>query len=161
MATPSDVIEIEGIVSGLLGQKAWRVWKGVGSFVLFEFGKPITHTYNTPTGKQSYTHGEWHLWAYCCDWWLGIGTEVIVTADDDPEMITLLIQRMENVALESIELIPPLLETTLHFENGLDFHILPSNYVENSDDWMLFLPNDYVLVIGPNGSWSCEHSGRP
>lgn len=161
MATPSDVIEIEGIVSGLLGQKAWRVWKGIGSFVLFEFGKPITHTYNLPSGKRSYTHGEWHLWAYCCEWWLGIGSEIIATSDDDPEFIASSVKQMENIPLESIDLLPPLLETTLHFENGLAFHILPGDYAEDAEDWMLFVPNDYVLVIGPNGKWVYQSSYEP
>jgi len=40
--TEADLTEIQAIIAPLLGQKAWDVSLGVGSFITIEFGAPLS-----------------------------------------------------------------------------------------------------------------------
>ena len=61
--TINDMDAIKEIIKPLIGHKSWNVKLEVGSFLTMEFGDPIP----APHLKK---HGEWHLWIYCCGWYL-------------------------------------------------------------------------------------------
>jgi hypothetical protein len=45
----------------ILGRKPWKVWKGFGSFLLFEFGE----RHKDPKGN---VYGSYTLWIHMADW---------------------------------------------------------------------------------------------
>jgi hypothetical protein len=134
---------------GILGQKAWRVALGQGSFLTMEFGQPI------PPAKPNGTiHGEWHLWLYGCAWRLEQGERVITASQDDRSKIETAIQCMEGQALQTFEVQTAALDAVVTFENDIVLRLF-SNETEEMDSWMLFTP-DKVITVSPAGQWSYE-----
>ena len=76
--------QIERSFAPLIGMPCWGVSRGYGSFLTLEFGAPklIVREPREPTRKVSprvqrefarrlvSVHGRWHLWIYCCEWYL-------------------------------------------------------------------------------------------
>lgn len=153
--TQADIREIQARIAPLLGQKAWGVSLGVGSFVTLEFGVSI------PYDKLPHrSHGEWHLWITHCAWRLEEGTEVIAASEDPRFELKKAVQCMENLALCSIDLALPALETTLAFEEEIVLHLFPI-YTKEFEHWMLYTPDGNVLTVGPGSSWSYTSASEP
>jgi hypothetical protein len=150
----SDLHEIEMFIRPLLGQKAWGVALGVGSFVTCEFGAP------TPPGRSGRIHGEWHLWVYDCVWRLESNDAVIADSNDSRPRMESAVRRLEGLALSAIDIIrSDLPETLIRFENGFTLY-LSSAEPDEAEHWMLFRPDGDVLSMGPGATWSVEHGGR-
>ena len=150
MATLQKKIkEIQAKIHGLLGQRAWEVALGVGSFVTMEFGQPVPLTKTNGS-----IHGEWHLWLYGCGWRLEQGESVIIASEDNRSKIEVAIQRLEGRVLQSFELLTPALDAVLTFEDDIVLRLF-SLYTEEMDSWILFTP-DKVVTVGPAGQWSYE-----
>ncbi len=195
MILQQSIHEIKRIIEPLLGRRAWDASIGHGSFITVEFG-------NQPIDDK--TRSEWHLWIYCCAWYISDGDTLISACNDQREkmqgaieLIRLLSQlaavskvreasiaetqvykevhadsrstatskfasavefrkkSINGLTLNNIELILPSLETKFHFEEHLTLHTFPT-YTDDSyaQQWMLFTPEDMVLVIGPGNEWS-------
>jgi hypothetical protein len=150
MATvDKNIADIQTKLQGILGQKAWGVARGEGSFLTMEFGQPVP-----PTQANAKTHGEWHLWLYGCAWRVEQGEQVIVGSEDDQVKIDTAIQCIEGSALQSFELMTPALDAVISFENGIVLRLF-AIFTEEMDSWMLFTP-DKVITVGPAGQWSYE-----
>jgi len=145
-----DIADIQIKLQGILGQKAWGVTRGVGSFLTMDFGQPMPAT--KPNEKSS--RGEWHLWLYICAWRVQQGESVIVGSEDEQAKIDTAIQCIEGCALQSFELMTPALDAVISFENDIVLRIF-GMYTEEMDSWMLFTP-DKVITVGPAGQWSYE-----
>ncbi|MGH2480985.1 MAG: hypothetical protein ACRDHW_15125 [Ktedonobacteraceae bacterium] len=149
-----DIAEIQAKLQGVVGQKAWGVAHGVGSFVTIEFGQPLPP--ENPKGKS---HGEWHLWVYGGAWRLEKGEHVIVASEDDQTKIEAEIKYLEGCVLQSFEVMTPALDALLTFEQESVLRIF-SIYSEETDDrgmesWMLFTPDaGNVITVHPGGRWS-------
>jgi hypothetical protein len=139
----ADIAEIQAKMQGLLGQKAWRVARGQGSFVTMDFGQLLL---------PAKTRGEWHLWAYGCAWRLEQEGRVIAASEDDFSKIETSIQRLEGQALLSFEVQTPALDAVITFEGGCVLRLFSTN-TEDMDSWMLFTP-EKVITVGPAGQWS-------
>jgi len=158
MIDKTDLAQIQNIISPMLNHKAWGVYLGLESFVILEFGSPITHL----TKKNSVVHGEWHVWVYDCAWRLEKGNEVIGGSSDPREHLTDAVKIMNDLMLQPVVLTPPSLETTFFFEQEVSLHLFPvSTQDRDADQWRLYLPDGKVLVIGPGSSWSHEDASKP
>ncbi len=144
-----DITEIQAKLQGLLGQKAWNVTRGQGSFVTMEFGQPVP-----PVKANETTHGEWHLWLYGCAWRLEQGDRVVIASEDDQTNIETAIQLLEGHVLQKFELLTPALDAVLTFEDDIVLRLFSVN-VEEMDSWMLFTP-EKVITVGASGQWSYE-----
>jgi len=150
MATSGkDIIEIQTKLQGVLGQNAWGVARGEGSFVTIEFGQPVQ-----PVKENEKVHGQWHLWLYGCAWRLEQGEGVIVASEDDTAKIEAEIQRLQGRVLQSFELTTAALDAVISFESDIVLRLFAVS-TEDMDSWMLFTP-DKVITIGPSGQWSYE-----
>jgi hypothetical protein len=145
----ADIAEIQAKTQGLLGQKAWGVAPGQGSFVTMEFGQPLP-----PAKNKGTIHGEWHLWIYGCAWRLEQEGRVVAASEDDRSKIEASIQRLEGQALLSFEVQTPALDAVITFEGECVLRLF-SNDTEEMDSWMLFTP-EKVITVGPAGQWSYE-----
>lgn len=147
MAAMHDIAEIQAKMRGILGQRAWRVVRGQGSFLTMEFGRPVQ-----PATPDEVAHGEWHLWLYGCAWRLEEGEHILVASEDEHAKIEKAIQRLEGRALQSFDLLLPALDAVVTFEGGVILRLF-SVETEAMDSWMLFTP-DKVITVGPAGRWS-------
>jgi len=144
-----DISEIQAKMQGILGQKAWGVARGQGSFVTMEFGQPVA-----PRKANETIHGEWHLWLYGCAWRLEQGENVVVASEDAQTNIEDALQLIEGRVLHIFELLTPALDGVMTFEEGIVLRLFSVN-TEEMDSWMLFTP-DKVITVGPAGQWSYE-----
>lgn len=145
-----NIDKIKSKFNSLLGQKAWNVSLGVGSFLTLEFGKPLPKKHGT-------VYGEWHLWIYCCVWRLEEAGKVLVASEDDRSKIQSAIVCLEGLSLQSIEIHPPIWDTVFTFENQVILRLF-SIHSEEYEHWMLFVPDGNVLTLGPGSDWSYESS---
>ncbi|NET59734.1 MAG: hypothetical protein F6K47_27370 [Symploca sp. SIO2E6] len=150
--TQTDIRQVQTMVDTIVSHKAWGASLGVGSFITLEFGNPLPSN-----GEHQQTHGEWHLWIYCCAWRIEEGNEVLASSEDPRAKIELAVRRLEGLALNSIQLMPPAWDTVFNFDEEVFLRSF-SIYSEESEHWMLYMPNGKVLSVGPGSSWSCESS---
>ncbi len=145
-----NIDKIKSKFNSLLGQKAWNVSLGVGSFLTLEFGKPLPEKHGT-------VYGEWHLWVYCCAWRLEEAGKVLVASEDERSKIQSAIMRLEGLTLQFLEIQPPIWDTVFTFENEFILKLF-SVHSEEYEHWMLFAPDGNVLTLGPGSEWSYESS---
>jgi hypothetical protein len=129
----------------VIGQAAWGVALGHGSFVTIEFGPPVTD------GK---THGTWHFWVHCCAWRLETPDDVLVYSEDDRSRLEQVLPLLEGAVLEGVEINLPGGDTVLQFGGRLLLRLMPI-YAETYEHWFLYTPEG-VLVSGPGTNWQFE-----
>ncbi|HEX6293045.1 MAG TPA: hypothetical protein VFZ66_27935 [Herpetosiphonaceae bacterium] len=145
--TDKDVQRIQNTLAPLIGQPAWGVSLGIGSFITLEFGAP------TGGGASKHIHGEWHLWIYYCAWRLEQGDQVLAGSEDPRPKMESAVRQLEGLDLQAVDLVLPGLDTIFTFGNGFILRIFPV-YSEEHDHWMLYTPDNNVLVLGPGTNWS-------
>jgi hypothetical protein len=153
--TEKDIIDIQNIISPLLGKRVWGADLGFGSFVTLEFGTPLAIE-KSPKRPR----GEWHLWVMYCAWRLESRTEVMAGSEDPRFKLKEAVRQMDGLALRSVTITAPALETSLTFDEGVVLHLFPI-YTAEFEHWLLFDPTGKVLSIGPNMTWSYESSNKP
>lgn len=151
--TRGDIDTINEIVKPLLGQKAWNVKLGVGSFITMEFGGSV------PV-ERGITHGEWYLWIYCCGWYLENPNGAFIGSEDPRDILRKEITVIEGHLLKDVVISSIAFETNFVFEHGLVLHTFPLNFIEPCEYWKLFTPNGNILVLGPALKWSFEDSSE-
>ena len=150
--TETDIRQIQALINPILSQKAWGTSLGFGSFITLEFGNLL------PSNQErQQTHGEWHLWIYDCAWRIEEGNEVLASSEDPRPKLELAVQRLEGLALNSVELLPPAWDTVFRFDEQVVLRSF-SIYSEESEHWMLYTPDRKVISVGPGSSWSYESS---
>lgn len=148
-----EQLQLQQVIAPLLGQSAWRVRLGWGSFVTFEFGKHVI--------QHGYEHGEWHLWIYMSAWYLETANELLTACEDTRENMQRQLNLLEGVPLRSVTVLEPSLETLLSFDKNLTLRIFPTYSDNDYDSWILFDPTGNVLVIRSSGQWSYHDANLP
>ncbi|MFF1868563.1 hypothetical protein [Kitasatospora herbaricolor] len=138
-----DLTEAQRRISPLLGQRAWNVRRGIGSFVTIEFGRPLKPDAN------GNVHGEYHLWIMMAAWRLETADQVIVGSEDQD--LDQALARLEGRLLTEVLIRPPALETRFDFA-GLRLETFPIYRRDPEegeyDHWILWLGDGDVLVAG-------------
>lgn len=152
----NDIEIISETVSTVVGNTAWGVKIGLGSFLTIEFGEPVISKSN------QVTHGEWHLWLYLCSWRIEKDGFMLVGSEDPQKKMTECVKQIEGCRLISFQILPYTLDVILTFEKGLILRLFSviSEDDENTDSphWILYLPGNQVVEAGPGGRWSIEDS---
>lgn len=146
-----NIHEVQVKINPLLGQRAWGVSLGVGSFLTLEFGKPL------PLRENQRPHGEWHLWIYYCAWRLEKEDKILSASEDDRYKIEAAVQHLEGLSLQSIELFPPAGDAVFMFEQQIVLRVF-AIYSEEYEHWLLYEPDGNVLSVGPGSDWSYQNS---
>ncbi|MFI9366202.1 hypothetical protein ACIG5E_34890 [Kitasatospora sp. NPDC053057] len=141
--TAVDLAEAHRRIRPLLGQRAWDVPQGVGSFVTMEFGEPL------PPDRSGRVYGQWHLWVQMAAWRLETADEVLVSSGD--ERLQEALTQLEGRPLTGVVIRPPALETRFDFD-GLRLETFPI-YRRDPEEgefehWLLWLGAGEVLVAG-------------
>jgi hypothetical protein len=137
--------------NNIIGKSARNVKLGYGSFVTIDFGNDIETVIDTKKGKRTSVRGEWHLWLYMCAWRIDKDNEPLIGNEDEKEIISKELEKVEGKKLLEFNLINNAFDMKLKFSDSIDINLF-SNNVKDSKQWMLFTPDDYVLVAGPNTS---------
>ena len=127
----------------IVGQTAWNVTIGQGSFITMEFGEP---------GANG--HGTWHFWVYCCAWRIETHDDVLAYSKDDRSRLIQVIKSFEGKALERVEIDFPHGDTKLWFEGSLMLRLIPI-HAETYEHWLLYTPTG-TLIFGPGTEWQFE-----
>ena len=144
--TSTDLNEIHRILSGLIGQSAWGVFLGVGSYITAEFG-------SAKSADSGRVHGEWHLWVYNCAWRLQTADAVLAGSEDDRERLRTVLEALNGKTLRSFTVYCPAGEATLTFEGDLELRLFPVTTTDY-EHWMVFAPDGHVLQMGPGAEWT-------
>lgn len=147
-----DSTRIRALIAPLLGRVAWDVALGYSTFITLEFGEPRE--------VDGHTHGAWHIWVYGADWRLEEHDRILAGSSDDREKQAAAVKRLEGLALQAIDVLPPALDTVLTFDDGVTLRLF-ATYSADMDHWMLFMPNGHVLTLGPGTSWSYRPGSEP
>jgi hypothetical protein len=145
--TITETQALKAYFQPLLGQTAWNVALGHGSFVTMEFGEPVGN-------GSGAVHGTWHFWVYCCAWRIETYDDVLAYSEDSRSRLVQVLPLLEGKKLEDIEINFPNGDTLLRFEGGLVLRLMPI-YSETYEHWLLYTP-DGVLVFGSGTNWSFE-----
>jgi hypothetical protein len=141
------------IDADLVGQEAWSVSLGHGSFVTMEFGAPL------PPDPEGTVHGEWMLWVYMCSWKAVDGDESIDSEASRADMASW-VKRFNGKKLVAFEFDFSSSKAVLRFDGG-ELQLASYDSPDEDDEtWMLFMPDHMVLTAMSAGGWQLEDSGR-
>lgn len=165
---------IADLMRPALGQLAWLVEHGHGSFVTMEFGEPRVqiskpkampvHIEGAPgrsLQRSAFVHGDWHLWIYCCRWSLTLeGTQL---AHDESDAITMsrALGVLNGQILTAVE-IEPDSRTRFCFDLGCSFLTRPAPPGSYGDEpveqWYWYPRSGPVLAVRGDGCYAVSPS---
>lgn len=133
----------------LIGKRPWKVWKGFGSFLLFEFGR-------RKKDSNGRLRGELCLWVYMATWQLKERKKQIAHSESPDAIIDNCVARLAGKRLEAV-----ISSTTIDkkgdhysarfwFEGGFSLQTFMYDNHEPSSIFMLFTP-DRVLSFHYDG----------
>src|SRR5258708_17219662 len=115
MLSSEDVKMIEPLLQSLTGREAWGAKVGVGSFLLLEFGHPVTVPMKT---VDPFVKGAWHLWLYEAAWRIEVGGALRAGSGDTSERKEQLeeaVKVLDGLRLEAISIAPLSCDTIFRF----------------------------------------------
>jgi hypothetical protein len=134
----------------IVGKRPWKVWKGVGSFLLFEFGRREVD----PGGN---THGSFCLWIYMARWRIKKGRKEIAHSESPDAQIAKAASKLRGKRLNAVVLSSVITKGEVHYAARLFFEgdFIVGAYMydrhEPSSIFMLHMP-DRVLSYDYDGS---------
>ncbi|MGV3722671.1 MAG: hypothetical protein ACO1SX_17350 [Actinomycetota bacterium] len=157
--------QIESSFQALYGLPCWNAKSGYGSFLTMEFGAPHLEIREPREPKPDASdavrrffekrhvvvHGEWHLWIYCCEWWVYTGDRLV--GDSDPEgstkeRIDLAARELDGQKLVSVAVDATCGESVFTSDLGSRLVTKPD---DDSVQWYLYEPNGFVLSYRADG----------
>lgn len=126
-------------VHQLVGKAPWDVQLGWGSFITFEFGKPVAKV-----GERR-QHGEWHLWLYMCHWRIRQGAEVVIGSSDERDFIG---EALDGVVWGDVIKadLGPALDISLLFSSGRQVETFACSAIEENQ-WILYTPEGSAITV--------------
>ena len=129
----------------ILDKRPWRVWKGVGSFLLFDFGRPRRNQDGT-------TRGTYTLWISMAEWRIVKARRELAHSESHDRIIHRAAEALTDKKLEAIILKTSVAKrqprhgVSLHFEGGYLLHAWAYERGKRGDDiFYLYLPKRCIL----------------
>ncbi|WP_423277486.1 hypothetical protein [Enterovirga sp. CN4-39] len=150
----------------LIGLPCWRVERGQGSILSFEFGsprllvrEPFVPTSSLPRVCQFAARrvvrpiGEWNLFVFCCHWRVTASGDTLADDDSPQEQIEAAAGLMDGQKLTAFTLDATTRQTAFSFDLGAALTTWP--YEANEEEqWSLYLPSNRVLSYRADGRFS-------
>jgi hypothetical protein len=156
----------------IYGKPCWRVSRGYGSFLTFEFGSPRLVVREPIAASKSaaarvrarlaqrrvVVRGDWHLWIYCCEWEVfNRGTRV--GDSSATAKIRRAIDFLDGQKLIQFSILPRKIGCVFRFDLG---GVLRTNpYDKESEQWILYEPSQKALVLRGDGYFKHTRSDMP
>ncbi len=150
MTEQLDVTEIQAALAQLIGKPAWSATVGFGSFLTIEFGAE-----GAAQGTAARKHGEYHLWIYCTAWRLERTGALLAGSEDARADLERAAGTINGLTAAATTIEWPSLSLTLTFSDGLKLRTF-SVFTQESEHWMLYMPDGRVFTAGPGSTWSVE-----
>lgn len=148
------------LFQNLLETKPTRVKLGHGSFITMDFGRDISEVYNTRSGPKTRSFGEWHFWIYMCAWRIDKARMPVAGCEDSREKIEASLSELSIRKLKKVEILNNAFDAKFIFGEDMELHLF-SFYTEESEQWMLFTPENKTFTAGPGIQWSYSDSDKP
>ena len=132
------------LLQPIIGKRPWRVWKGVGSFLLFEFG-------HQPRGASDRAEkGLYTLWIYMATWRIHRGSTELAHSESPDAKIAASAEALQGLTLQSIILDTVVRPRMLRYAAKLVFEgqhqVSAYMYDRKKDDpiFMLYTPTHLI-----------------
>jgi hypothetical protein len=162
---------VQRIFKRVYGRPSWRVRKGVGSSITFEFGKPSLKVLgkvlqpNKKTGRKyprrmAHMRADWHLWIYCCDWEIRQDGRRICHSESADKRIEQACTILDGQILTKVTVTPRTLQTDFHFDLGGHLRTTPYQG-KPMEMWNIRCPNGRYFCIRADGKYTYEPGNTP
>lgn len=149
-------------VSPMLGEPAWNVTKGHGSFLTLEFGPQLLVVNERASGarRTAQARGTWGLWVYCCHWNITQAGALLAWSEDDAATIERAAAGLNGQQLTSIAVDPSSGRTEFHFDLGGAITTWPYGDDPDEEQWSIST-RDAVLRINAAGRYEIAAVDAP
>lgn len=161
------ILSIETVFAPLIGQPAWLVHRGVGSFLLLNFGQPKLHIREAVAGSQIpvlkrrrvFVEGDWLLWLYLCAWRVFDADRPVARSESDDAAIDAAVSLLDGQALTGAMSVGPG-RFSFTFDQGATIETWP--LAADDEQWTLYRPDETVVSADGRGILSIEEAeARP
>lgn len=160
----------------LVGELAWHVRRGVGTFLTMEFGAPHLRT-REPIGprdiseprvvrrlKNRLVHivGDWHLWIQHAEWKLRTSHGQLNSNDDIGTTADAVLSDLDGQKLIAAKTLADGTRWHLMFDLGGELEIWPASYESDASDelWGLYSWQSEIVICQQNGMLKRELSAQ-
>ena len=157
----------------IYGKPCWRVWKGIGSFLTFNFGKPHLEirepivaskeasqkVRESLARRNAVVKGDWILWIYCCSWEVLSHGRQVAHSESSERRIVRAANLLDGQKLVRFSLVPRGLHCIFEFDLGGELRTRP--FSRTHEQWLLYEPTDKVLVLRADKRYSHHSSNAP
>ncbi len=164
--------KFDHVFRDIYGMPGWNVHVGYGSFLTFEFGQPrleireprqatfkVSLRLKRSLAQRHITiRGDWHLWIYCCDWYVCKG-ERIVGHSNTKRAAQRAATVLDGQKLVRYELAKRGARCIFEFDLGATLHTQP--YDRISEQWMLYCPSGKVMTLRADRKFSFGPGDTP
>ena len=106
------------LLAKILGKAPWSVWKGIGSFLLFEFGP-------RRAGQQSRPQGKYTLWIYMASWRVHRHGKRIAHSELSDKAIKGVAKRLEGLRFRALIIQKLIMEGSIRHGARFCFDLAP------------------------------------
>lgn len=152
---PSDLNQLLQIMNGLIGETCWKANLSYGDELTLHIGEKILYSQKSMAGKEK---GAWILGTRATQWQLDYLAKVVVSSNDDPEIIKNKINIIKENTIINIKISYPNLILTVSFGNKCDLILFPDKEDTDLPYWEVFTPDQMVIKVGPGTIWSIKSS---
>jgi hypothetical protein len=152
---PSDLNQLLQIMNGLIGETCWKAKLSYGDELTLHIGEKIPYSQKSMAGKEK---GAWILGTRATQWQLNCLDKVVVSSEDDPELIKNKISIIKENTITNVQISYPNLILTVSFENKCDLILFPNKEDVDLPYWEVFTPDQMVIKVGPGITWSIKSS---
>ncbi len=151
----TDLKRLKEIVIGIIGEICWKAILSYGDELSLHIGARIPYSQKSMAGKEK---GAWILGTRATKWRLESSNEVIITSEDELEIIRKKVRAIENNTITGFDVSYPDLSLTVTFSNRYKLILTPDADDSDLPYWELFTPNRMILKVGAGDVWSYSHS---
>ena len=147
------------LTQDLIGERCTQVHFSYGDELCLDFGKlsPCDHP-----KLRDLLEGEWILctrttpWRIFADQQLILDSEIPKTDEEIEQAKQFAQEQIQGKTLVNLAINAEDLTTSLHFDDRYSLILYPDLDDEDLQHWVLFMPTEQVLTIGPGYTWSCK-----
>jgi len=162
---------IRDLFAPLIGQLVWQVRRGVGTFLVLEFGmphlsvrEPIAASPDSPARVRRnlkrrgvYVTGDWHLWVQYSEWTVSTFDGVLSSQDPSDSPMDECLRDLDGQRFVSIGRGNIVSSCAFKFDLGGVLEVWPSTEIPD-DQWGLYRWNGDIVTCRSDGELVFEKS---
>lgn len=144
------MLDVHDLITSIVGELAWSVKRGIGSFVTIEFGNPNLSVREPIVSKSSGSsrvvealrrrhvtlRGTWHLWIQEAVWNIAVGDSKCMFNDDE-SLIDEVLNKLDGQRVISVDFLVGKPDLVISFDLGgiLKVTTLPEKFEADATAW--------------------------